>query len=64
VVETPGGPIIVDINDFPSFGQVPHALSLVSRYIEQIASHRVEQPARPKADMLTDIPQELIVPIS
>src|SRR5436305_6416567 len=44
-VETPRGPMIVDINDFPSFGQVPHAISLVSSYIEQIAIHRVEQPA-------------------
>ena len=64
VVETPRGPMIVDINDFPSFGQVPHAISLVSSYIEQIAIHRVEQPASPKTDMLTDIRQGLIVTIS
>lgn len=64
VVETPAGPMIVDINDFPSFGQVPHALRLVASYIEHLASHRVEQAARPKTEVLTAIPQELIVPIS
>ena len=37
VVETAHGPMIVDINDFPSFGQVPRAEALVSAYIEQIA---------------------------
>ena len=37
VVETAQGPMIVDINDFPSFGQVPRAVTLVSAYIEHIA---------------------------
>ncbi|HWZ17408.1 MAG TPA: hypothetical protein VNW73_01285, partial [Ktedonobacteraceae bacterium] len=36
VVETPLGPMIVDINDFPSFSQVPHAISLVSSHIVRI----------------------------
>src|SRR5438105_4872035 len=39
IVETAQGPIIVDINDFPSFGQVPGAVILVSAYIEHIALH-------------------------
>lgn len=38
VVQTPQGPIIVDINDFPSFGQVPQAVRLVSNYILYIAA--------------------------
>jgi ribosomal protein S6--L-glutamate ligase len=37
VVETVYGPVVVDINDFPSFGQVPHAVPLVSAYILQLA---------------------------
>ena len=37
IVETAQGPMIVDINDFPSFGQVPKAVPLVSSYIEHIA---------------------------
>jgi ribosomal protein S6--L-glutamate ligase len=37
VVETKDGPMVVDINDFPSFGEVPHAVSLVSSEIVQIA---------------------------
>ena len=37
IVETAQGPMIVDINDFPSFGHVPKAVPLVSAYIEHIA---------------------------
>jgi hypothetical protein len=39
IVETEHGPVVVDINDFPSFGYVPDAVSLVSDYILQLASH-------------------------
>jgi len=63
VVETPRGPMIVDINDFPSFGQVPHAISLVSSHIEHIATNPVEQPVSSKTDRLTDMVQELSVNI-
>jgi hypothetical protein len=38
VVETEHGPIVVDINDFPSFSYVPHAVALVSDYVLQLAS--------------------------
>src|SRR6266480_482937 len=38
VLETRQGPAVVDINDFPSFGQVPHAVSLVSAHVLQLAS--------------------------
>ena len=37
VVETSNGPVVVDINDFPSFGHVPGAVSHVSNYILHIA---------------------------
>ena len=37
VVETAQGLVIVDINDFPSFGHVPEAVTLVSTYILQVA---------------------------
>ncbi len=38
VVEAATGPVIVDINDFPGFGQVPHAATLISAYILQLAA--------------------------
>ncbi|TMI88795.1 MAG: hypothetical protein E6H00_11640 [Bacillati bacterium ANGP1] len=37
VVETRNGPAVVDINDFPSFGHVPGAVSHVANYILKIA---------------------------
>jgi len=49
VVETAHGPMIVDINDFPSFGQVPRAVTLVSAYIEHIAMRtQLQHAARTK----------------
>ncbi len=33
VVETPRGPAILDINDFPSFGGVPRAVRRISEYV-------------------------------
>jgi ribosomal protein S6--L-glutamate ligase len=63
VVETPLGPMIVDINDFPSFSQVPHAISLVSSHIVRIAMQQLEQRERPTTDMLSEMLQELTVNI-
>ena len=37
VIATSKGPMVVDINDFPSFGQVPRAVSRLSDYIVRIA---------------------------
>ena len=37
VVETSNGPVVVDINDFPSFGHVPEAVSDVATYILRLA---------------------------
>jgi len=64
VVETPRGPMVVDINDFPSFGHVPHAISLVSTHIEQIAVRRIEQSNSPKTVELTDVLSKFTVSIS
>ncbi len=41
VVEAAHGPVVVDINDFPSFGQIPQAVPLVAAYILQLANHNV-----------------------
>ena len=48
VVETPQGLVVVDINDFPSFGHVPQAVRRISDYILRIAK-RAEQQRRSKA---------------
>src|SRR5205823_10008349 len=47
VVETAHGPVVVDINDFPSFGQVPQAVTLVATSILQIATRtKAQQESR------------------
>ncbi|HZO73195.1 MAG TPA: hypothetical protein VFB60_13410 [Ktedonobacteraceae bacterium] len=43
IVETNDGPMVVDINDFPSFGHVPEAITLVASHIIDIAAQRVLQ---------------------
>jgi len=46
VVETTHGPVIVDINDFPSFGHVPGAVSFVSTYILHVAGRaQLQRPS-------------------
>src|SRR5258708_31834563 len=47
VVETAHGPVVVDINDFPSFGQISQALPLVAAYILQLANHNEFQRVAP-----------------
>ncbi len=64
VVETTWGPMVVDINDFPSFGHVPEATRLVSSYIEQIAMRLIEQSANPKTVESTDVLTKLTASIS
>jgi len=44
ILETNGGPVIVDVNDFPSFGGVPGAASGIADYIVELA--RDSQRAR------------------
>lgn len=43
IVETSSGPVVVDVNDFPSFGYVPDAINLVASHIIDIAAHRIQQ---------------------
>lgn len=64
VVETTHGPMVVDINDFPSFGHVPNAISLVSSHIEHIAVRRNEQSKSLKTAELTDMLTRLTVSMS
>ena len=61
VVETSHGPMIVDINDFPSFGQVPQAVALVSSHIVQIASRSANRLNGPTIETLTDVIKEVAV---
>ena len=50
VLETRHGPMVVDINDFPSFGQVPHAVRRISEYIVHFAKDaRVKRGWEPPA---------------
>jgi len=44
VVETDKGPMVVDINDFPSFGNVPEAEKLIAKCIIETAL-RMKQPS-------------------
>ncbi len=39
VVETPDGLVLLDINDFPSFGMIPRAVATVSEYVLHAAKH-------------------------
>jgi ribosomal protein S6--L-glutamate ligase len=54
VVETNQGPVVVDINDFPSFGSVPDAEKLVARCVIETAQRMQRQfphdttPSTPK----------------
>ena len=45
VVETPQGPAILDINDFPSFGRVPRAVVRISEYVLHAAKRAEMQRA-------------------
>lgn len=43
IVETQHGPVVVDVNDFPSFGHVPDAENIVAANIVEVATHRLRQ---------------------
>jgi ribosomal protein S6--L-glutamate ligase len=55
VVETRDGPMIVDINDFPSFGQLPHAVTLIASHIVRIAARQTNRLDRASIKILTSI---------
>lgn len=46
IVETIHGPMIVDINDFPSFGQVPFAVELLASYLLELAKKQLPAVAQ------------------
>lgn len=67
VVESDSGFVVLDINDFPSFGMVPDAARLMAETIERIAaraaterqrSHmqRIQPPARPSEAGVANAP--------
>jgi len=65
IVDTPQGPAIVDINDFPSFGGVPRAVVRVSEYVLHAAKRaemqrlaRAEQSQRRRQALLAKKMQE------
>ncbi len=64
VVESGDGPMVVDINDFPSFGQVPHAVALVSSEIVQIASRSLSRLNGLTSETSSDVINEVAVPLS
>jgi ribosomal protein S6--L-glutamate ligase len=52
VVETPNGLVLLDINDFPSFGQVPRAVSRIAEYILHAAKRaELKREARTKQQL-------------
>lgn len=60
VVETPGGSMVVDINDFPSFGHVPDATTIVAAHLIEVASRQVVRrlnnaPAARYIDISTEV---------
>ena len=52
VLETRNGPVIVDINDFPSFGHVPRAVGRISDYIVHLAKEARVKRHQEAADRL------------
>jgi ribosomal protein S6--L-glutamate ligase len=53
VVQTPQGLVVLDINDFPSFGLVPRAVARVSEYILHAAKRaEMQRSARMKRNLL------------
>jgi len=58
VVATSKGPVVVDINDFPSFGRVPRAVSRLSDYIVWIARQARARRGVGRPLSLTPAPQD------
>ncbi|WP_018564461.1 ATP-grasp domain-containing protein [Streptomyces sp. PsTaAH-124] len=55
VVLGPDGPVVVDVNDFPSFRQVPDAVSRVARAVLELAA-RTDAPTAAPAPGLDAVP--------
>jgi len=58
VVAASEGPMVVDINDFPSFGHVPRAVSRLSDYIVSIARQARARRGPGRSLALTTVPQD------
>lgn len=72
IVDTPQGPAILDINDFPSFGRIPRAVWRISEYVLHAAKraemqrdqraaqarHRREAQLRKKAQLAAASPAQ------
>ena len=58
VVATSKGPVVVDINDFPSYGRVPRAVSRLSDYIVWIARQARARRGVGRPLSLTPAPQD------
>jgi len=62
VIDTAFGPIVVDINDFPSFGLVPDAVELVASHIIEIAARNVVHRVNPtQTTLLSNHHEEFVV---
>jgi ribosomal protein S6--L-glutamate ligase len=61
VVETSKGPVVVDINDFPSFGNVPAAEKLVARSVIETAQRMQQQFPHDAAPSVPKITHKLPV---
>lgn len=55
IVETIHGPMIVDINDFPSFGQVPFAVELLASYILEVAKMQLPGVAQTQPMLMSNM---------
>ncbi|MBD0744998.1 RimK family alpha-L-glutamate ligase [Streptomyces sp. CBMA152] len=53
----PDGPVVVDVNDFPSFRQVPDAAARVARAVLELARHgRQSGPGTPMSALISEQP--------
>jgi ribosomal protein S6--L-glutamate ligase len=64
IVETRDGPMVVDINDFPSFGQVPNAIDLVASEIGHIASRSPSRFNGLTRETASEVNNEVAIPLS
>jgi ribosomal protein S6--L-glutamate ligase len=59
----PDGPVVVDVNDFPSFRQVPDAAARVARAVLGLASRSGGAAAAPAPPVCRPRPRAVPVPI-
>jgi ribosomal protein S6--L-glutamate ligase len=62
IVETSHGPIVVDVNDFPSFGLVPNAIPRVATHILRIANRARYNRESHTASQSTHVDQQEMTP--